>query len=324
MDGDTIHITNGGKIMGKKNNFFLIQGIIILMLVTPMSLLADVSSFTDIENNFTRNTSFVTGENANSMDLLARDTVSKTFQDQGFLYGVSNDKSAPKDRNLVLIGGPEINSLTKEYNDVFGIKYEENNDTIYISVEGTTVSKKKLSVSEDIGIVYIGKMNNKSILMLWGGAREGTFAAGLVMGNSENWQKYQNSEYLLLRWNDSNKDGFVQETEIRITSQSPATAVTTDTEKDQDQITVTITADFGEGYTKEWKNVKIAKGSTVFDAMKASGMQFDYNIQSWGAFITSIEGLGENRSAGKYWQYWVNGEYSQLGISNIKAADGMR
>jgi len=309
--------------MGEKNSLYLVLGIVFLLLATPMTLLADSSSFSDLEESFVRNTSFVTAESGNSMDLLARDTVSKTFQSQGLLYGVSDDKSAPKDRNLVLIGGPEVNSLTKEYNDIFGIKYEENEDTVFITVDGTSVSRKKLSTTEDIGIVYIGKANNKSILMLWGGAREGTFAAGLVMGNSGNWQKYGNSEYLLLRWNDSNGDSFVQESEILVTSQSPATAVTTDDGKDQDQVTVTITADFGEGYSKEWKDVKVSKGATVFDAMKASGMQFDYNIQSFGAFITSIEGLGENRSTGKYWQYWVNGNYAQLGVSNQKVSDGM-
>jgi hypothetical protein len=146
----------------------------------------------------------------------------------------------------------------------------------------------------------------------------------LILEDKTNLEKYGNSQFLLLKWKDANGDQFVQKEEVSITSEAPVISVSDSTKADTNNITVTITADFGNGYTKEWKSVKVPKDSTIFDAMKASGMQFDYNIQSLGVFVTSIEGLSENRSTGRYWQYWINGEYSQLGISNIKAADKMK
>jgi len=306
----------------KIRNFYVLFVFFILLVQLPSLLMAN--SIGNVPSVLSNGTVFVTGKNANSLDLLTRDTVSKSFKEMGVLSTNSLDFEVPTNKSLVLIGGPAINSKTRELNDVFGIRYEETQERIIITAKDISISKPKIGLGEDIGIIYFGKSNNSNILMLWGASREGTFAAGLILEDSENLQKYGNSQFLLLKWKDNNGDLFVQKDEISITSEAPATSGTTTTTEDKNTITVNITADFSNGYTKEWKNVKVPRDSTIFDAMKASGMKFDYNIQALGVFVTSIEGLAENRSTGRYWQYWIGGNYSQLGISNIKVADGMK
>ncbi len=307
----------------KGNNYrdFFVGILFILMMVALP--LASAESIGGIETSFSNGAVFVTGSAANSLDLLARDTVSKSFKENGVLSTNAIDIEAPSNKQLIVIGGPLVNTKTRELNELFGVRYEETNDRILITAKDLTLSKPRLGSGEDIGIVYFGKANNQNVLMLWGASREGTFAAALVAEDESNLQKYANSQFLLLKWKDSNSDQFVQKDEISITSEAPAGTLTAVTEE-TDTITVTITADFGDGFTREWKDVKVKKDSTIFDAMKTSGMQFDYNIQALGVFVTSIEGLAENRSTGRYWQYWINGDYSQLGISNIKASQGMR
>ncbi|KYC50676.1 MAG: hypothetical protein AMQ22_01422 [Candidatus Methanofastidiosum methylothiophilum] len=305
----------------KFRNFYILFVFLILLVHMPSPFIAE--SIGSVESAFSNGTVFVTGKNANSLDLLTRDTVSKSFKEMGVLSTNSLDFEIPPNKQLVVVGGPVINSKTKELNDAFGIMYEETQDRVLITAKDLTLSKPKIGSGEDIGIIYFGKSNNSNVLMLWGASREGTFAAGLILEDPTNLQKYGNSQFLLLKWKDNNGDQFVQKDEITITSEAPAISVSTATTEDRNNVTVNITADFGNSYTKEWKSVKVPKDSTIFDAMKTSGMKFDYNIQSLGVFVTSIEGLAENRSTGRYWQYWINEDYSQLGISNIKVADGM-
>jgi len=306
----------------KRNNYRdLFVGILfILMMVALPSATAE--SIGGIPTSFSNGAVFVTGSAANSLDLLARDTVSKSFKENGVLSTNALDSEAPSNKQLIVIGGPLVNSKARELNELFGVRYEETNDRILITAKDLTLSKPKLGSGEDIGIVYFGKANNQNVLMLWGASREGTFAAALIAEDESSLQKYANSQFLLLKWKDNNGDQFVQKDEISLTSEAPAGTPSTVTE-DKETASVTITADFGEGFTKEWK-VKVSKDDTIFDAMKATGMQFDYNIQSLGVFVTSIEGLAENRSTGRYWQYWINGEYSQLGISIVNVTDGMK
>ncbi|MDX9798312.1 MAG: S-layer protein [Bacteroidales bacterium] len=305
----------------KFRNFYILFVFLILLVHLPSPFIAE--SIGNVESAFSNGTVFVTGKNASSLDLLTRDTVSKSFKEMGVLSTNSLDFEATSNKQLVVVGGPVINSKTRELNDAFGIMYEETQDRVLITAKDLTLSKPKIGSDEDIGIIYFGKSDSSNVLMLWGASREGTFAAGLILEDRANLEKYGNSQFLLLKWKDNNGDQFVQKDEITITSEAPAISVSTTVTEDKYTVTVDISADFGSGYTKEWKGVKVPKDSTIFDVMKASGMKFDYNIQSLGVFVTSIEGLGENRSTGKYWQYWVNGNYSQLGISNIKVAQGM-
>ena len=303
-------------------NFFVVFLLMILLVQLPSVIFAE--NIGNVPSAFSNGAVFVTGKNANSLDLLTRDTTSKGFKEMGILNTNSLDFEVPSNKSLVVIGGPAINSKTKELNNAFGVRYEETQDRILITAKDITLSKPKISVGEDIGIIYFGKHNGFNVLMLWGASREGTFAAGLILEDRANLQKYANSQFILLKWKDTNGDLFVQKDEISITSESPATVIKIPTTEDNKNVKVSISADFGGKYTKEWKDVKVPIDSTIFDAMKSSGMKFDYNIQSLGVFVTSIEGLSENRSTGRYWQYWINGDYSQLGISNIKVSDGMR
>lgn len=298
--------------------------LLFLVLIAQLSVPFMAESLSEISTGLSNDTVFVTGNNANSLDLITRDKVSNSFKEIGVIGRNSIDIEAPTDKPLVVIGGPKINSITKELNDAFGILYEESVERISITVEGITLSKPRQSPGEDIGIIYFGNYGGNDVLLFWGASREGTFAAGLILEDLTNLERYGDSQFLLLRWKDTTGTSLVEEKDISITSQAPAIPVTDKVVREPDLVSVDIIVDFGEGYKKEWTNVKVPKDSTVFEAMRASGMIFDYSIQALGAFITSIEGLAESRSTGRYWQLWIDGGYAQLGVSNLKVTDGMK
>jgi hypothetical protein len=41
-----------------------------------------------------------------------------------------------------------------------------------------------------------------------------------------------------------------------------------------------------------------------------------------GVFITAIDGVGNNQAGDKYWQFWLNNEYSKVGASSQRLRDG--
>ena len=87
-----------------------------------------------------------------------------------------------------------------------------------------------------------------------------------------------------------------------------------------------ITIDFGDGSTKTLK-IQPDGVKTLFQIMKErfseEGIELNYETYSGlGEFITQI-GSKKNGEGDRYWQFWVNGAYSQVGASSyiVKVGD---
>jgi len=90
--------------------------------------------------------------------------------------------------------------------------------------------------------------------------------------------------------------------------------------------TVTLMIDYGNGALVSIPGVSLPAGATVYDALKTATESKGIALESkdyggeLGQFIVSIE--GKQGSGDVYWQYWVNGIYSQQGVSGVKPAPG--
>lgn len=121
--------------------------------------------------------------------------------------------------NLLITGGPAVNDLAAEFGDHFGITYTYVPGTSFeIYCEGHSIF---LDIAndyphKDICIVYLGRQNNRNILITWGYGWYGTYAGTLVMANSSVWSYYSGHHLLLLEWEDWNSDGLVQFSEILV------------------------------------------------------------------------------------------------------------
>ena len=69
-----------------------------------------------------------------------------------------------------------------------------------------------------------------------------------------------------------------------------------------------------------------AENSTVFSLLKELAQRENFEIEyktyeGMGVFVESIAEI-KNGMDNKYWQYWVNGEYGQVGASLYKLKNG--
>lgn len=67
------------------------------------------------------------------------------------------------------------------------------------------------------------------------------------------------------------------------------------------------------------KEVNISPGQTVFDLLKESGAEFDYENYESGVFITSIEGVSDPT---KHWMYYVNGKLAKKAVDQKQVSNG--
>jgi len=97
--------------------------------------------------------------------------------------------------------------------------------------------------------------------------------------------------------------------------------------KVEKEITVSLLLNFGDENIKTFENVKLKEGKTIFDLLKKvtqeNNMEFSYKeYPDLGVFIESIDNISNDAKTNKWWQYWVNGQYSQVGASNYKLKNG--
>ena len=69
------------------------------------------------------------------------------------------------------------------------------------------------------------------------------------------------------------------------------------------------------------------EGKTVFDLLKKvtqeNNLEFSFKeYPDLEVFIESIDKVANDPKNNKWWQYWVNGEYGQVGASNFILKDG--
>ena len=83
--------------------------------------------------------------------------------------------------------------------------------------------------------------------------------------------------------------------------------------------TIDLAINFGDGNTSIYKDTKFTAGETLFDVMLEKTEEEDLVLKyeeygDLGALITQI-GNDQNGIDDKFWQFWVNGKYSQVGVS---------
>lgn len=178
----------------------------------------------DIAALFDNNTFFVAGDDAYCTDVLgsakiafglARGGASQNPEGRTDLILTNTEHTTG---NLIPVGGPAINPLAIEFDDVFGITYLYVSDVSFdIFCESQTIHLDIPQYPhEDICIVYIGKENNRNVMLVWGYGWQGTYAGSAFIGNPANWTAFQGYHMLMIRWVDTSGDGLVQTGEITV------------------------------------------------------------------------------------------------------------
>ena len=97
----------------------------------------------------------------------------------------------------------------------------------------------------------------------------------------------------------------------------------TQTYLSESEVTASLMIDFGNGKIITCNNKTLKEGETIFNLLEVCSKDqknpFELKYKTYsglGVFIEQIGGLKSNGD--KYWQYWVNNEYSQVGASEQK------
>lgn len=90
------------------------------------------------------------------------------------------------------------------------------------------------------------------------------------------------------------------------------------------RITVTITVDGSQvGAGSSSATLSLAPGSTVYDALAASGVSYNAKSTGYGMYVSSIAGLAEkDHGAMSGWLYSVNGVEPNYACSSYELSDG--
>ena len=73
----------------------------------------------------------------------------------------------------------------------------------------------------------------------------------------------------------------------------------------------------GKNVTTATKKLEVSEGTTVLEALKK-----EYEVVEEGGFIASIEGMKQDKEAGKYWMYEVNNTEPPVGAAEYVLQDG--
>lgn len=112
------------------------------------------------------------------------------------------------------------------------------------------------------------------------------------------------------------------------TTQAESTKKTSSTESHTEDAKISVTLQIVSPNDVEDYSISIIDGATVEDVMqKAKGRGLNYDTKGYGStgrYVTSINGLKEDRQQGFYWIYYVNGTAATAGISTQTVTDGMQ
>ena len=87
-------------------------------------------------------------------------------------------------------------------------------------------------------------------------------------------------------------------------------------------VSVTIDATAGEGESSTTE-VDVPEGSTVYDALVATGADVNASDSDYGMYVQGINGLaGGDFGDMSGWMFEVNGEMAEVGCSQLEVADG--
>ena len=84
-------------------------------------------------------------------------------------------------------------------------------------------------------------------------------------------------------------------------------------------MSVQVDGSYGGGGTTS-RTVRIQEGSTVWDALQASGNSVQSQMTSMGIYVTGINGVSAGKHTG--WVYSVNGIEPDVGAGGYTLHDG--
>ncbi len=90
---------------------------------------------------------------------------------------------------------------------------------------------------------------------------------------------------------------------------------------------VQLMLDFGDGKI-ETGTLDLSKDTTVYDFLESFTKENDIELKvkdyggEMGVFVEAIGGIENNMSINKFWQYWVNNNYAQVGPGQQKLKSG--
>jgi hypothetical protein len=172
---------------------------------------------------FSTNSYFVVGDKAYCTDVLGTAKIS-----YGLASGTEENPEGRTDSvltelehdtgNLIIVGGPAVNPIATEFGRYFRITYENHPDVSFkINAENESIFLDLTEYpKEDICLVYLGQHKGRNVLMVWGYGWEGTYAGSVFAADPGTWELYEGAHMFMLRWNDLNRDGLVQKSEITV------------------------------------------------------------------------------------------------------------
>jgi len=96
----------------------------------------------------------------------------------------------------------------------------------------------------------------------------------------------------------------------------------------EQQIQVSLMLDFGNGEIQTFNDIFLEEETTVFELLKKitseNNLEFRYKDYGGelGALIESINNVANDVKANRFWHYWVNNVYAEVGASNYQLKDG--
>ena len=102
----------------------------------------------------------------------------------------------------------------------------------------------------------------------------------------------------------------------------PKTPPNTSSNPSLERSNISLSFDFGGGAEKISQSIDFKKGENLLDAMIQINLKIE--TKTYAGLGSIIESINDFKSGtdGKYWQYWVNGKYSQVGASAYKIQPG--
>ena len=148
-------------------------------------------------------------------------------------FGTAKVELRDLSSNLVIVGGPGVNQITWHYNNlrnstgervlpVYFDKYPNGTDYIYVASTQHTYRIEYDSfgrVKADYGVVSMFQHGGRFILILAGLGGLGTWASCKVVSSFENWNLRGSAA--IVKYSDSNGDGFLDDLSIAETSATP-------------------------------------------------------------------------------------------------------
>lgn len=92
--------------------------------------------------------------------------------------------------------------------------------------------------------------------------------------------------------------------------------------------TASLMIDYGNGQVRAYQDVLVSENTNAFDLLKSATDTDKITLEykdyggDMGIFIKSIGGIGKDSSGKRWWQFWVNNKYSQVGVSSYKIRPG--